>query len=191
MTARITDEIEQFILQQHVFFVATAPLGSEGHVNLSPKGLDSLRVLDRQTVAYLDLTGSGVETIAHVRENGRITLMFCAFEGDPKIVRLYGRGEVLEPGDPEFSSLRERFPQLPGARAIIRVRIERVSQSCGYGVPLYRFVGERRELIDWAERKGSDGLRDYQCRHNRRSIDGLPGLRTFESQAQLSFERQR
>lgn len=176
MRAEIDSEVEQFILQQHVFFVATAPIAPEGHVNLSPKGLDSFRVLDRRTVAYLDLTGSGVETIAHLKENGRITLMFCAFEGKPKIVRLYGRGEVLEPGHPEFGCLRVHFPSLPGARAIIRVRVEQVSQSCGYGVPLYQYVGQRRDLLLWADRKGSSGLRDYQLRHNQRSIDGLPGL---------------
>ncbi len=184
MAAKISEEVQKFILGQHVFFVATAPSRRDGHVNVSPKGLDSLRVLDEETIAYLDLTGSGVETIAHLRENGRITLMFCAFEGAPKIVRLYGRGEVLEPGDPEFADLSKCFPPLPGARAVVRVRIERVLQSCGYGVPLYRFIGQRRELIDWAERKGSDGLRNYQFRHNVRSIDGLPGLRAFDSEVQ-------
>ncbi|MCX8073568.1 MAG: pyridoxamine 5'-phosphate oxidase family protein [Candidatus Binatia bacterium] len=173
---RIEPAVREFIERQHVFFVATAPLARNGHVNLSPKGLDSLRVLDDRTVAYLDLTGSGVETIAHLKENGRITLMFCAFEGEPKIVRVYGRGEVLEPGDPGFAALRSCFPPLPGVRAMIRVRVQRVAQSCGYGVPVYQFVGEREQLVKWAERKGEAGLRDYQLRHNLRSIDGLPGL---------------
>jgi len=130
-----------FLEAQRLFFVATAPLSGDGHVNVSPKGHDSFRVLDPHTVAYLDLTGSGAETIAHVRENGRICLLFCAFEGTPKIVRIHGRGEILEPGHPDFAALRARFPELPGARAIVRVRATRVSDSCGFSVPRYEFVG--------------------------------------------------
>lgn len=175
--AVITRELREFLLRQHVFFVATAPLSPTGHVNLSPKGLDSFRVLDEHTVAYLDLTGSGVETIAHLRENGRITLMFCAFQGAPKIVRLYGRGEVLTPGDGEFEKLVSLFSPLPGVRAIVRVEVHHVAQSCGYGVPLLQYVGERQQLLDWAARKGESGLREYRQRHNTTSIDGLPGLR--------------
>jgi hypothetical protein len=166
-----------FVERQHVFFVATAPSGSEGHVNCSPKGLDTLRIVGPTTVAYLDYAGSGAETIAHLRQNGRIVIMFCAFEGPPKIVRFHGRGEVLEPGDADFASMLERFDPGPGARSIIRVEIERIADSCGYGVPRMRFEGERTQLPAWAERKGQDGLLDYQRTKNAASIDGLPALR--------------
>ena len=159
-----------------LFFVATAPLAAEGHVNLSPKGGDTLRVLDERTVAYLDLTGSGVETVAHLRENGRITLMVCAFSGAPQIVRLYGRGEVLQPGDNGYDDLAGRFPDLPGARAVIRVAVERVGSSCGYAVPLMRYEGERSRLNEWAEARGPEGLVEYRATKNAASIDGLPAL---------------
>jgi hypothetical protein len=171
----ISDELAAFIAAQRVFFVATAPADG-GHVNLSPKGLDTFAVLDANTVAYLDLTGSGVETIAHLRENGRITIMFCAFDGNPNIVRLYGRGEVLPTGEPEADALLPCFGAYPGARSVIRVRIERVSTSCGYGVPLLRYEGERDQLTKWAERRGPDGLVEYREEKNAASIDGLPGL---------------
>jgi len=174
--AEIDDGLLAFIRKQHVFFVATAPRGDDGHINLSPKGLESLALLDPTTVAYLDLTGSGVETIAHLRENGRIVLMFCAFDGAPKIVRLHGRGEVLEVGTAAFDSLAPHFPKLAGARSIIRVQLDRISDSCGYGVPLYKYEGERRQLIDWAERKGQEGVAKYRTDNNARSIDGLPGV---------------
>jgi hypothetical protein len=173
----IDDRTAAFIAAQRVYFVATAPLAADGHVNLSPKGLDTFTVLDPRTVAYLDLTGSGVETIAHLRENGRITICFAAFEGPPKIVRLYGRGTVVVAGDPEFASLAGRFPAYLGARSVIRVAVERVADSCGYAVPEYAFVRERQQLVQWAERKGADGVRAYQEERNRASIDGLPGLR--------------
>src|SRR5687767_10044393 len=127
----LDDGLRAFLAEQRVFFVATAP-SADGHVNLSPKGYDCFRVLDDHTVAYLDLTGSGVETIAHLRDDGRITLMFCAFTGPPKILRLYGRGEVIEAGAAGFDALAAGFPPLPGARAIIRVRVDRISDSCGY-----------------------------------------------------------
>jgi hypothetical protein len=172
----IEPRIEEFIRRQPLFFVATAPLSREGLVNLSPKGLDTLAILDPHTVAYLDLVGSGIETVAHLHENGRIVFMFCAFEGPPLIVRLHGRGEVLEPGQPEFEELRPSFPSFESDRAIIRVRVERVSDSCGYGVPLLRYEGERSQLTDWAERKGPEGLKRYRDEHNARSLDGLPGL---------------
>jgi hypothetical protein len=133
-------------------------------------------VLDERTVAYLDLTGSGVETIAHLRENGRITLMVCAFSGAPQIVRLYGRGEVVAAGDDGFDALAALFPELPGARAVIRVAVERVGSSCGYAVPLMRYEGERSKLIEWAEAKGPDGLAAYRAGKNAASIDGLPAL---------------
>ena len=166
-----------FLGRQHVFFVATAPSGEDGHVNLSPKGIDgSFAVLDPTTVAYLDLTGSGAETIAHLRDNGRIVLMFCAFEGAPRIVRLHGRGEAVLPGDPRFASLRARFPERPGIRSVIVVTVERVSDSCGFGVPVYQYRHERDELVDWAERKGPAGLVRYREEKNATSIDGLPAL---------------
>jgi hypothetical protein len=171
----ISAEIAEFIAAQHMFFVATAPSGDGGHVNLSPKGLDTFTVLDSNTVAYLDLTGSGVETIAHLRDNGRITIMFCAFDGKPLIVRLYGRGEVLPIGEPEGDALLRHFGSYPGARSVIRVRLDRVSTSCGYGVPLLQFEGERDQLHKFAERRGPDGLVEYRAENNAASIDGLPG----------------
>ncbi len=172
----IDGHLAAFISAQHVFFVGTAPSGGEGHVNVSPKGMDSFRILDPTTVAYLDLTGSGVETIAHLRDNGRITLLFCAFEGPPKIVRLYGRGESVLPGAAAFADLAAQFPALPGRRSVIRVRLDRVSDSCGYAVPTYRYAGERDQLVAWAERKGAGGLDAYRRERNARSIDGLPGI---------------
>ena len=172
----IDDRVADFIRAQHVFFVATAPLGAGGHVNLSPKGLDTFAVLDPHTVAYLDLTGSGVETIAHLRENGRITICFAAFDGPPKIVRLYGRGSVIVAGDPGFDTLAARFPPQLGGRSVIRVAVERVADSSGYAVPEYEYVRDRRQLVQWAERKGPDGIRAYRDEKNRTSIDGLPGL---------------
>lgn len=172
----ITAEMAEWLQAQPVFFVATAPLGPDGHVNVSPKGYDALRVLDERRVAYLDLTGSGVETVAHLRENGRITLMWCAFEGKARIVRISGSGQVHELGTPRHEELAARFPALPGARAVIEVRAERISTSCGYGVPLMDFVGHRERLLDWARAKGEDGLRDYRVAKNAVSIDGLPAL---------------
>ena len=172
----IDEKLAAWIGAQHVFFVATAPREG-GHVNLSPKGLDSFAVLGPRSVAWLDVVGSGAETIAHLRENGRITLMFCAFEGLPRIVRLYGHGEAVEPGDADFAALAARFPRYPSTRSVIRVTLSRVADSCGYGVPLYRFEGERSQIADWAERKGPEGLRAYQLERNRESLDGLPALR--------------
>jgi hypothetical protein len=176
----ITDELAAFIAAQRVFFVATAPTDG-GHVNLSPKGLDTFTVLDPSTVAYLDLTGSGIETVAHLRENGRITIMFCAFDGKPNIVRLYGRGDVVSIGEPEVDALLPRFGPYPGARSVIRVHIDRVSTSCGYGVPLLRYEGERDQLTTWADRRGPDGLVEYRDEKNAASIDGLPGLRATDA----------
>jgi hypothetical protein len=169
--------LREFVERQHVFFVATAPSGSEGHVNCSPKGLDTLRVLGPTAVAYLDYVGSGAETIAHLRQNGRIVVMFCAFDGPPKIVRFHGRGEVVEPGDADFASLLALFEPDLGVRSIIRVAIERISDSCGYGVPRMRFEEERTQLPAWADRKGENGLVEYQRARNAASIDGLPALR--------------
>jgi hypothetical protein len=176
----IDDRLREFIAAQRMFFVATAPRDEAGHLNISPKGLDTLRVMDAHTVAYLDYVGSGAETIAHLRENGRIVLMFCAFQGPPNILRIYGRGEVVEPQDHAFESLCAMFPAAP-ARAIIRIAIERVSTTCGFGVPLFSFEGDRKQLVEWSKRKGEDGLRRYQQEKNATSIDGLPALRWTES----------
>lgn len=181
----IDDGLERFLARQHVFFVATAPDGRDGHINLSPKGIDTFRVLVPNRVAYLDLTGSGIETVAHLRQNGRIVFMFCAFEGAPKIVRLYGRGRVVEPGDAEWHELREQFPPVEGARAIIAVDVTRVASSCGFGVPLYEYCGERSQLMAMAELKGPRGIANYRAKNNRTSIDGLPGLRSLEGDPPL------
>ena len=172
----IDDALAAWIQAQPVFFVATAPSGPGGHVNLSPKGYDTLRVLDPTTVAYLDLTGSGVETVAHLRENGRITLMLCAFDGPPRIVRLHGTGEVVQPDDPEWAELIDGFTEHPGARTIIRAHVERVSSSCGFAVPFMSLVGERPTLDQANGRKGEAALADYRAEKNAVSIDGLPGL---------------
>jgi hypothetical protein len=172
----ITPALEAWLSAQHLFFVATAPLAADGLVNCSPKGMDTFRVLDARSVAYLDLTGSGIETVAHLRENGRIVLMFCAFEGPPRIVRLHGIGAVHAAGTTDFEALRGQFPELPGARAIIRVQLSRVSDSCGYAVPRYTFHGERDTLLRWTENRGKEGLQRYREEKNARSLDGLPGL---------------
>lgn len=180
--AGIEGTLREFIEAQHVFFVATAPAGAGGHVNLSPKGLDTFRVLGPRAVAYLDYPGSGVETIAHLRENGRITLMVCAFAGPPKIVRLHGRGRAVEPNHPEFPALFAHFSEsVSRVRAIIAVEVSRISDSCGYGVPLYAYRGEREQLFRWAEKQGEAGLVEYQREKNARSIDGLPGLEWTEA----------
>lgn len=171
----ITPEVAAFCESQPVFFVATAPTSLDGHVNLSPKGLDTFRVLAPDRVAYLDLTGSGIETVAHLRENGRITLMFCAFDGKPNIVRLHGTGRAIRADAPEAVALLARFPDYPGARAVIDVTVSRVSTSCGYGVPRLGSPRPRDDLVRWAERKGPEGLAEYRERTNALSIDGLPG----------------
>ena len=162
--------------QQHVFFVATAPLSAEGHVNSSPKGGDCFRILGPMSVAYSDLTGSGAETIAHLRENGRIVLMFCAFEGKPQIARLHGTGKAILPGNPDFDNLDELFAPNPGRRAIVRVNVERVSTSCGFSVPLMEFIQHRDTLDKWSEAKGEEALSEYRTAKNSFSIDGLPAL---------------
>jgi hypothetical protein len=175
----IDGRLRAFILDQPMFFVATAPSGPDGHVNVSPKGgAGCLAVLDEHRVAYLDYTGSGAETIAHLRDNGRITLMLCAFHGPPKIVRLHGRGRVVEPEDADFSNLAAQFSGEParGLRSVIEVAVERISDSCGYQVPLMEYIGDRDLLAQWAERKSDEQLVQYQRTHNRESIDGLPAL---------------
>ena len=172
----IDDRWSKWIGEQHMFFVATAPREG-GHVNCSPKGLDSFRILGEREVAYVDLVGSGAETIAHVRENGRIVLMFCAFTGPPKILRIHGQADVIEPGDPDWLGLIERFPENPLNRAIVRVMADRISDSCGYGVPMMEYRSERPQFAKWAERKQADGIRRYQRENNLESLDGLPALR--------------
>jgi hypothetical protein len=173
----ILDEAaKQFILTQRMFFVASAPLDANGHVNLSPKGLDTFRILGPSTVAYLDFNGSGVETIAHLKENGRIVLMFCAFQGPPNVVRLYGHGRAVEPHQADFAAMAAEFPAYDSVRSIILVELTRITDSCGYGVPLFKYEGEREQLFAWARKKGPDGLETYRQEKNRQSIDGLPGL---------------
>jgi hypothetical protein len=184
--AGIDDYLQGWIARQPLFFVATAPLDPDGHVNLSPKGpIESLRVLDPHTVAYLDGVGRGAETIAHVRENGRIVIMLCAFEGPPRILRLHGRAEVIAPADERFNELLHRCdfaqPTHPEAlRAIVVVDVERVADSCGYGVPLMRYEGARPHQDAWADKKlrvgGPEALLDYQREKNARSLDGLPAV---------------
>jgi hypothetical protein len=174
----IDDSLAQFIQAQKVFFVGSAPLDANAHVNLSPKGLDTLRILDPSTVAYLDLTGSGIETIAHVKENGRIVLMFCSFEGPPRILRIHGRGRVVEPQQTEFTSLADHFPRYDGTRAVIVVEVARISDSCGYAVPRMKYEGERSQLSAWASKLGPEGLKEYRTKKNQRSIDGIRGLNT-------------
>jgi hypothetical protein len=171
----ISDDLARWWAEQPVFFVATAPSGRDGHVNCSPKGLDTLRILGPRRAAYLDLTGSGVETIAHLRDNGRITLMACAFDGAPRISRIYGAGTVHGLGSPAYDELAGHFPALPGARAIIDIAVDRVTTSCGYAVPLMDVVGDRDRLIEWSKAKGDDGLVAYRASKNAASIDGHPG----------------
>ena len=170
----ITPELREFIERQPLFFVATAPLSAAGHVNLSPKGYDSLRVLDEHRVAYLDLTGSGNETSAHLLENGRVTFMFCAFDGTARILRLYGRGTTVLPSDAAWGELSAHFPALPGTRQIIVAEITRVQTSCGYGVPEMELVRQRPTLIKYAERHGEQALAEARRTRNAQSIDGLP-----------------
>jgi hypothetical protein len=172
----ITPELQKWIEKQKMFFVATAPLSGSQHINCSPKGLDSLRILAATTVAYQDLTGSGIETIAHIRENKRILLMFCAFEGPPKIVRLHGQGEAILPGDKDFELLSKEFPKRRGTRAFIRIQLNRISDSCGYAVPLYEFKKDRDVLDKWVDAKNDEQLEAYRLAKNSGSIDGLRGL---------------
>jgi hypothetical protein len=175
--SEITPALGDWLRQQRLFFVATAPLATDGHINCSPKGGDCFRILDPLTVAYQDLTGSGAETIADLRENGRLVMMFCAFEGLSQIVRLYGQGEVITPGHPDFEALASHFLPHPGFRAIVRLRLTRISDACGDGVPLMQFQDEREALRTWAEGKGQAGLVAYRRQKNRLSIDGLPAWR--------------
>lgn len=172
----IDDDLAGWLRHQHVFFVATAPESKDGHLNCSPKGGDCFRVLGPTEVAFQDYTGSGVETAAHLRENGRIVLMFCAFDGKPEITRLHGQGEVILPGDSAFDGIAEQFPPNPGTRSFVRVSVTRISTSCGFAVPLLDFRENRETLDKWAVSKGDQGLKEYRAQKNARSIDGLPAF---------------
>ncbi len=186
---RIDDRVRQWMDRQHMFFVGTAPLAKDGFVNLSPKGHDALRVIDDRTLVYLDYGGSGVETIAHVRENRRIVIMMCAFEGPPQIMRFHGVGEVVTPIDDDFDELADLF-DLPGlgVRAFIKVHLRRISDSCGYGVPNYEFRGQRASSANWLGKKGADGVRDYQVENNLQSLDGIDAISEEEARAYVLFE---
>lgn len=168
----LTEDLRDFISRQHLFFTASA--AAEGRINLSPKGMDSFRCLDTHTVAYLDVTGSGNETAAHLRADGRITVMFCSFDTQPLILRIYGQGRVIRPRDAEWDELAPHFPPLTGMRQIMKISVESAQTSCGYGIPLYQHQGERETLLRWAEKKGPQGLADYWQEKNQVSIDGLP-----------------
>ena len=165
---------KKFIEEQHIFFVSTAPLSADGHINLSPKGLDCFRVLSDTKVAYMDLISSGNETSAHTLENGRITLMFCSFEGAPNILRLYGKGFTILPGTDLWNEYAPNFTIYPNTRQLIVAEIDLVQTSCGFGVPLFEYAGERDIHFDWAEKKGQEGLQDYIQEKNLVSLDGLP-----------------
>lgn len=173
-TSEISPRQQTFIEAQHLFFVATAPLSQEGHINLSPKGLDAFRVLSPNRVAYMDLISSGNETSAHTLENGRITFMFCSFTEQPSILRLYGTGRAILPQTEGWEELAPQFTILPSTRQIIVADIHKVQTSCGFGVPLYDYIGERDLHHKWAANKGPEGLIDYQKQKNMVSLDGLP-----------------
>jgi hypothetical protein len=176
----IDERIQKWIGRQHMFFVATAPSSSDGLVNCSPKGLDCLRVLGPRQLAYVDTGGSGIETVAHLKDNGRITLMLCAFDGPPKIFRFYGRGSVLEPHESGFEELLARFPPMPAARNIISIDVERILDSCGFGVPLYDFRAHRDSLPNYFGKQSDEDIRAYRRDRNSESLEGLPGLEMTE-----------
>jgi hypothetical protein len=170
--SELTPSLQEFIAEQKLFFTASAP--TEGRVNLSPKGIDTFRCINPKTVAYLDLTGSGNETAAHLHENGRMTIMFCSFTEQPLILRLYGQGKALRPRHLEWQEFHPLFDATPGERQIVVLNIEAVQTSCGFGVPLYEFKQQRETLIDWAAKKGDSGIEQYWHDKNQKSIDGLP-----------------
>lgn len=172
----IDDVLAAWIAKQPLWFVATAPLAADGRVNVSPRGHDSLSILGPHRVAWVDYTGSGVETVAHLRENGRICLMFCSFDNRPRVVRLHGVGRVALPGEPDYDDVVAHHPSHPSTRAVVVVDVARVSDSCGYGVPVMDLVSERDLLRLGAEKRGPDGMAAYRATHNAESIDGLPGL---------------
>lgn len=171
----ITEPMQDFVAEQHLFFVSTAPTEG-GHINMSPKGYESFRIIDSNRVCYLDLTGSGAETIAHLRQNGRITFMFCAFTGKPNIVRFYGNGSVVRPGDTDWDELSSHFDDLAGSRAIIVADIHRTSTACGFAVPFMDFVEDRQRLLEHWGGKTDDEIDEYWAKKNATSIDGLPAI---------------
>ena len=180
----IDPDIAHWIAQQHMFFVATAPLAAEGLVNLSPKGHDTLRVINEHTLAFLDYGGSGIETVAHLRENQRIVIMMCAVKGSPKIYRFHGTGQVITPIDADFGDLAQHFDRSElGIRSIIRVNVSRVSDSCGFGVPFYDYQGERPTSPNYIRVNGAEKIRAYLKHENAQSLDGLPGLSPAEAGA--------
>jgi hypothetical protein len=185
---RIDDRLSAWVSHQKMFFVATAPRADAGHVNCSPKGCDTLRVIGPHALAYLDTPGSGIETAAHLRENGRIVIMLCAFDGPPKIVRFHGRGCVLTPGDEEFARLLPLFEPQPAVRSIVRVDVTRIARSCGFSVPLYAYEGRRAAGADFVRKMSDEALRQYGLQHNQQSIDGLDGLDATEA-ASLVVDR--
>ncbi|PSB09421.1 pyridoxamine 5'-phosphate oxidase [Pleurocapsa sp. CCALA 161] len=172
----IDHNLQSWLSQQQIFFVATAPLSADGHINCSPKGADSFRVINPKTVAYQDLTGSGIETIAHLQENSRIVIMFCAFTGAPQIVRLHGKGTPVFQDNTDYPAIAKLFQPHPGERAIIKIDVQRISTSCGYSVPLYDYIDDRDVLDKWTEKKSPEELAVYRQKKNQLSIDGLPGL---------------
>lgn len=169
----IKEAHKEFIEKQHIFFVSTAPLSGDGRVNLSPKGLDCFRVLSDNKVGYMDLISSGNETSAHTLENGRITFMLTSFEGAPNILRLYGKGFAVLPGSQAWDEYSPHFTIYPSTRQLIIADIDLIQTSCGFGVPLFNYVGERDIHFEWAEKKGKDGLYDYVQQNNLKSLDGL------------------
>ncbi|MCV9885531.1 pyridoxamine 5'-phosphate oxidase family protein [Metabacillus halosaccharovorans] len=169
----ILPQHEEFIKKQRIFFVGSAPLNEEGHVNISPKGYDVLRIFSPNEVAYLDLTGSGNETSAHLIDNGRVTFMFLAFEGPPMILRLYGRGKVILPESSEWDNMAKHFEILPGSRQIVHANIDTVKTSCGFSVPFYSYNGERDTLKQWAENKSEQDLENYWKKKNSISMDEI------------------
>lgn len=172
----LTPELIEWISAQRIFFVASAPLSGEGHVNCSPKGSDCFRVFGPLAVGYADYTGSGAETAAHLHENGRVIIMFCAFAGPPRILRLHGRGEVIHRRHLDFERWAESFPPNPGLRSIVRIQVTRVSTSCGYSIPFFDYQGPRDTLDKWAATKSPEDLQEYRKLKNRKSIDGLPAF---------------
>jgi hypothetical protein len=168
---RLIPDLSDFIRRQHLFFTASA--ASSGRINLSPKGMNTFRILSDDTVAYLDLTGSGNETAAHILHDGRLTIMFCSFDEKPMILRLYGHGRIIRPRDAAWTDLIGKFEPFPGQRQIIVLKIESLQTSCGFAVPRYELLEERQTLVEWSAKKGDQGIRDYWTEKNQTSIDGL------------------
>lgn len=186
----IDERIEGWMARQHMFFVGTAPLAADGSVNLSPKGNDTLRVLDPHTLLYLDSGGSGIETVAHLRENARIVIMMCSFDAAPKIYRFHGKGSVVTPLHDDFKRLLKNFKGTElGVRNLIKIDVTRISDSCGYGVPLYEYEGDRRTAIEYAKNHSADDIRKTLAHSNADSIDGLKGLNTNEAYAYVAADK--